>query len=238
MPAAAAGSGSKLLQQFKDRLAGSRFRQLNEALYTQPGDDSYEMLQQQPELFQQYHEGFQQQVKSWPTQPLDAAIAWLAGKPEAMTVADFGCGDARLADTVKQTVHSLDLVATAPGVIACNMAATPLGSASCDAAVFSLALMGLDYGAFLVEAARVLKQGGWLWIAEVRSRFAAGGGGSGEDFRPFLSCLQQLGFKLVKQEASSRMFVVFVLRKQQQAAAGAAATISWPPLKACLYKKR
>jgi ribosomal RNA-processing protein 8 len=47
------------------------------------------------------------------------------------------------------------------------MADTPLGSGSCDAAVFSLALMGLDYGAFLVEAARVLKQNGWLWIAEV-----------------------------------------------------------------------
>eukprot|EP00882_Tetradesmus_deserticola_P030457 GHRQ01034206.1.p1 GENE.GHRQ01034206.1~~GHRQ01034206.1.p1 ORF type:complete len:136 (+),score=24.64 GHRQ01034206.1:31-408(+) len=70
-----------------------------------------------------------------------------------------------------QTVHSLDLVATAPGAIACNMAATPLAAGSCDAAVFSLALMGLDYGAFLVEAARVLKQNGWLWIAEVsRSR--------------------------------------------------------------------
>jgi hypothetical protein len=61
----------------------------------------------------------------------------------------------------------LDLVATAPGVIACNMADTPLGSGSVDAAVFSLALMGLDFGAFLVEAARVLKQNGWLWIAEV-----------------------------------------------------------------------
>jgi ubiquinone/menaquinone biosynthesis C-methylase UbiE len=49
------------------------------------------------------------------------------------------------------------------------MADTPLGSGSVDAAVFSLALMGLDYGAFLVEAARVLKQNGWLWIAEVSS---------------------------------------------------------------------
>jgi ubiquinone/menaquinone biosynthesis C-methylase UbiE len=64
-------------------------------------------------------------------------------------------------------VHSLDLVASAPGVIACNMAHTPLDAASCDAAVFSLALMGTDYGAFLQEAARVLKDGGRLWIAEV-----------------------------------------------------------------------
>lgn len=35
-----------------------------------------------------------------------------------------------------QSVHSLDLVAVAPGVIACNMAHTPLESASCDVAVF------------------------------------------------------------------------------------------------------
>jgi ribosomal RNA-processing protein 8 len=73
---------------------------------------------------------------------------------------------------------------------------------------------------------------------QVRSRFAAGDGSSGEDFRPFLGCLQQLGFKLVKQDASNRMFVVFVLKKQQQAAAGPAAGIKWPPLKACVYKRR
>jgi hypothetical protein len=35
-----------------------------------------------------------------------------------------------------QTVHSLDLVAAAPGVIACNMAHTPLDTNSCDVAVF------------------------------------------------------------------------------------------------------
>jgi ribosomal RNA-processing protein 8 len=77
-------------------------------------------------------------------------------------------------------------------------------------------------------------------ILQVRSRFAAGGGSSSEDFRPFLAGLQQLGFKLVKQDASNRMFVVFVLKKQQAAAPGAAAGggIKWPPLKACVYKKR
>jgi hypothetical protein len=33
----------------------------------------------------------------------------------------------------------------------------------------SLALMGTDYGSFLVEASRVLRPGGWLWVAEVRA---------------------------------------------------------------------
>jgi ribosomal RNA-processing protein 8 len=46
-------------------------------------------------------------------------------------------------------VHGFDLVATAPGVTACNMADVPLADGSVDAAIFCLALMGTDYGAFL-----------------------------------------------------------------------------------------
>lgn len=120
--------------------------------------------------------------------------------------------------------------------------------------------MGTDYGSFLVEAGRVLRPGGWLWIAEVRSRFAAGsscssgaskhGGGSkasggsssGEDFGPFLAALAQLGFKLVQQDASNRMFVVWVLKKQQQQQVGGNSSphqsLCWPALRACMYKKR
>lgn len=47
------------------------------------------------------------------------------------------------------------------------MASVPLADASVDAAVFSLALMGTDYGLFLQEASRVLSAKGYLWIAEV-----------------------------------------------------------------------
>jgi len=54
-----------------------------------------------------------------------------------------------------QRVHSFDLVASDPGVVACNMAEVPLGDAFADVAVFSLALMGTDYGSFLEEAHRV-----------------------------------------------------------------------------------
>ncbi len=60
-------------------------------------------------------------------QPIDLAISWLKKKSPEWVAADFGCGDAQLASSVPQTVHSFDLVATAPGVTACNMADTPLG---------------------------------------------------------------------------------------------------------------
>lgn len=42
------------------------------------------------------------QVASWPLQPQDAAIAWVKGLPKGAVVADFGCGDARLAASVPQ----------------------------------------------------------------------------------------------------------------------------------------
>jgi ribosomal RNA-processing protein 8 len=77
-------------------------------------------------------------------------------------VADFGCGDARLARSIPNKVHSFDLVAVSREVTACNMAHTPLSSASVDIVVFCLSLMGTDLGAYLTEASRVLKEGSVL----------------------------------------------------------------------------
>ena len=72
---------------------------------------------------------------------------------------------------------------------------------------------------------------------QVRSRFADPASGK-EDFRPLLSALKQLGFKLVQQDASNRMFVVWVLQKKAAVKPSTAAGIEWPTLRACVYKKR
>ena len=72
-------------------------------------------------------QGFRRQTAAWPVQPVDIAARWLRDLPEALLVADFGCGDAALAGAVRQRVHSFDLVAGAPGVVACNIADVPLG---------------------------------------------------------------------------------------------------------------
>lgn len=47
------------------------------------------------------------------------------------------------------------------------MGHSPLKDASQDVAIFSLALMGTNYYESLLDASRVLKKGGKLWIAEV-----------------------------------------------------------------------
>ena len=117
------------------------------------------------------------------------------------------------------------------------MSSVPLPDSSVDVAVFSLALMGTDYGSFLVEARRVLKAKGWLWIAEVRSRFG-GEEGKGEDFKPFIGCVSKLGFEQVDQDATDRMFVVWKFRKGDGEGQSEGGHLKWPKLKACQYKRR
>lgn len=150
-------------------------------------------------------------------------------------------------------MHSFDLVATAPGVVACNMLALPLGAASVDAAVFCLSLMGTDYGSFLEEAARVLRPDGWLWIAEVQSRFVTGGGEGGSGGQrsvlpAFLAALGVLGFVERRKDTSNTHFLVLELQRQCGGKGGGGGTSGgkggggrrpdWPPLRACQYKKR
>lgn len=77
--------------------------------------------------------------------------------PKDNIVADFGCGDARLAKSIPNKVYSLDLVAQNNEVIECDMANTSLHSDSVNVAVYCLSLMGTNLVDFLLEANRVLK---------------------------------------------------------------------------------
>ena len=107
-------------------------------------------------------------------------------------------------------------------------------AASVDVAVFCLALMGLDYPSFLTEATRILRSGGYLWIAEVRSRFAES---QQEDFGRFVGAVKSVGYQLLNKNATNKMFVVFEFKKDQEGVQNQS-SISWPVLKPCLYKRR
>ena len=63
-------SSSKAQEQLKS----SRFRYLNELLYTQKGAQSFKMFKHDPQSFKVYHEGYMKQVQKWPEDPLDAII--------------------------------------------------------------------------------------------------------------------------------------------------------------------
>lgn len=63
---------------FHDDLAGrlkaSRFRFINEQLYTQNGDEAIKVFNEDDAAFDTYHEGYRIQVKQWPINPLDRII--------------------------------------------------------------------------------------------------------------------------------------------------------------------
>ena len=199
---------SALQQKFLSRLAGSRFRELNEELYTTNSASAFQRFQENPELFEQYHEGFRTQVKSWPVNPVDVIYKWILSlyhkrsksafeekDRKQLRIADFGCGDAKLAEKLlafrtthnkkgkgKQQhdggkkcpfkVHSFDLVSNGNKLITpCDMSKVPLKNGTIDLGVFVLALMGTNIADFIREAHRVLTPDGVLKIAEVRSRF-------------------------------------------------------------------
>lgn len=104
-------------QKMMEKLAGSRFRWINEQLYTTTSEQALKIMKEQPEMFDEYHTGFRSQVQSWPQNPVDTfaqqvkerlekpigAPGGLPGdKDGKIVVADMGCGEANLALQIKE----------------------------------------------------------------------------------------------------------------------------------------
>ncbi|KAK5868854.1 hypothetical protein PBY51_009831 [Eleginops maclovinus] len=219
---------ASLRSRMEQRLESARFRYINEVLYSTSSGEARRMFKQDPEAFGIYHRGYTAQVQRWPANPVEAIISYIQQKPPSLVVADFGCGDCKIASSVKNKVHSFDLVATCELVTVCDMTNVPLPDRSVDIAVFCLSLMGTNLADFLAEANRVLKMGGVLKIAEVASRF--------ENVRNFVTGLASLGFKMVSKDAENTYFHSFELLKTADAPENI--KTFGLQLKPCVYKKR
>ncbi|XP_041360343.1 ribosomal RNA-processing protein 8-like [Gigantopelta aegis] len=216
-----------LREKMLDRLNSARFRYLSEQMYTQTGSEAKTLFENDKEAFQVYHEGYQAQVNKWPLSPLNVIIKEILKRPTDLVVADFGCGEAVLAQSVPNVVYSFDLVALNEYVTACDMAKVPLSPGSADVAVFCLSLMGTNLTDYLCEASRVLKQGGLLKIAEVASRFGKRS--------KFVRDVERMGFKLTDKNTENKMFYLFDFVKTGNVKKDLIPQIELNP---CLYKKR
>ena len=227
---------SKLQERLQNRLESGQFRWINEHLYSNPGDKSHALFKEQPDLYRVYHAGYTSQVRKWPVNPLDIIIDKIKQNHPRKVVADFGCGEARLAQSVSNKVHSFDLVACNHRVTECNIANVPLKDNTVDVAVFCLSLMGTNYPEFLMEAQRVLRPQGKLYIAEVRSRFEGDSASSElnedrtgvkrtqkdvgdvpqqtEGLKQFKKMMKKMGFHCEATDKSNKMFVLMEFQLQ------------------------
>ncbi|XP_075544592.1 uncharacterized protein LOC142578844 [Dermacentor variabilis] len=210
-------------------IRAAQFRMLNEELYTTASEDAVQSFESDPQSFQVYHEGFEQQVSKWPVNPVDVIIESLRSMPKSIVIADLGCGEAKIAqELTRNKVHSFDLIALNDHVTVCDMSKLPLPSQTIDVAVFCLSLMGTNLNMFVLEANRILKKGGILKVAEVKSRFSTTQG--------FAKTMKKFGFQLEHLDESNKMFVLFDFKKVRSTTEH----LHLPILKLmpCLYKKR
>ena len=127
-----------------------------------------------------YHSGFRSQAASWPSQPIQLFISSLtfgsysASSGAKPTIADLGCGDGQLAQTLVPrgfTVFSYDLVEKLPWIneAQCTQRVPLPGTAGSDGngdagavvdvVVCCLSLMGNDWFGMITESRRILRTG-------------------------------------------------------------------------------
>lgn len=221
-------SSNKFEDKLKEQLMGGRFRFLNEQLYTMTSKKAENLFKQDPEAFKAYHDGYRHQVEKWPLNPLDRIIKMIKKLPKSLEVGDFGCGEGKLAKSVPHKVISMDLVSCRDDIIACDMANTPLTTHSLDVAVYCLSLMGINLNDYLLEANRVLKIDGMIYIAEIQSRF--------DNVKDFVHKLDSFGFKQIRQDVGQKVFYFFQFKKVRNI--GKVSNVPTLELKPCLYRKR
>lgn len=219
---------SLLAQKVAKKIGGARFRWINQKLYTCSSHDAAQLFVDEPDLFVLYHKGFKEQVEQWPVNPLDNLIEFIKGFSPETVVTDFGCGEARLAQSVPQCVHSFDFVAVNDHVVSCDMSHVPLDDSSVDVGVFCLSLMGVNLVDYLLEARRVIKLKGILKIYEIQSRIVS--------VDEFVSQVESLGFKFRRKVSLSKMFVdlEFVVKNKRTCSVKEVHV----ELKPCFYKRR
>ncbi|XP_011883735.1 PREDICTED: ribosomal RNA-processing protein 8-like [Vollenhovia emeryi] len=194
----------------KDRMAQlelARFRFINEMLSNSSSLQAKCYFKQDPEAFKAYQTGYKGLLKQWAMDPLDIIISSIRTLPTDNVIADFGCGEARLAVSVPHTVYSFDFIATNDWVNACDMARTLLRMNSVHVVVFCLSLTGSNLGDYILEANRVLKHDGILKIAEIGSRF--------EDVKDFIKLLRCYGFKNTWKDLSHELFYFMDFKKEK-----------------------
>lgn len=186
------------------------FSRMNAQINSSKSKTIHKKFQENPEEWELYHALYREERKDWLVVPYEEIISWCKKRPD-LIIGDFGCGEAKLAESLENVVYSFDHIAINDNVIACDMTHVPLEDESLDVAVFSLSLMGKNFTDYIKEARRCLKLDGNLFIIEATSRFS--------NLNGFLDGLNKLGFDVLKAEENYKFTFIRAIkgdRNQQE----------------------
>lgn len=154
-----------------------------------------------PDLWHRYHALRKSRMEDWEEIPYEYIATKITDKRDI--VADFGCGENLMRHKIPNNkVFAFDHVAIDDSVIACDMRETGLEDETIDVAVFSLALWGANYKDYIVEAHRIMRRRGLIYIAEPSKTYE-----TPEEQQKLIDVLNDCGFQVVGNVENRGKFI-------------------------------
>lgn len=209
-----------IVEKLQKKLEGGKFRLLNEKIY-----NNKELSEKEAK---EYQKCYASQLKKWPSDPKKKIIQKIhENEKNECQIADLGCGSCEIAEEFKN-VASFDKYPINEKVIKCDIRKIPAEEKQFDVAICCLSLMMANITGALKEINRVLRVGGFFYLADVTSRVS--------NMRKFISRIEKLGFKIEEVDSGNAYF--FILKFVKVLDVPADVKVSSVLLNEWSYKKR
>jgi len=171
------------------------FTKQNQKINTEKSPTTHKRMLKNPEEWHEYHRNYREERKNWRVIPFDEWIKRIKKLSDRFVIGDFGCGEAKLAESIGSRVINFDHVSIDSSVISCDMSDVSeyVKKGGLDVALFSLSLMGKNWQDYLQEASRCLNENGLLFISETTNSLS-------KRLESLRDEIKKLGFEIYKDD--------------------------------------
>ena len=149
------------------------FTAMNNKFNTSRSDTMHQYINKNPDFWYNYHNEYNSIRQTWPEIPFITIANNILSKKKKLTIGDMGCGQAMIADILKDSIHtvySFDHFQYNNSVIQSDISNINMPDESLDRIIFSLSLMSTNWIDYITEAHRLLSEDGQIIIADRTSK--------------------------------------------------------------------
>ena len=171
------------------------FSKQNQKINTENSSTTHKRMLKNPEEWHEYHRNYREERKSWKIIPYEEWIKRIKKLSDRFIIGDFGCGEAKIKETIGSRVLNFDHVAIDSSVVSCDMSdiSEYVKKGGLDVALFSLSLMGKNWQDYLIEASRCLNENGLLFVSETTNSLS-------KRLENLRDEIKKLGFEIYKDD--------------------------------------